>query len=94
LPGVYGEPLDKVPFGAAFGKGITMKMGQTNMHPDRSQLHHFAPRQAGEAPEMCKGVARQRAEWNQDCDRPMGRMETKTARRKFVSLRVVSAGVE
>jgi hypothetical protein len=24
--------LDKVPFGAAFGKGITMKMGQTNMH--------------------------------------------------------------
>lgn len=24
--------LDKVPFGAAFGKGVTMKMGQTNMH--------------------------------------------------------------
>jgi hypothetical protein len=24
--------LDKVPFGAAFGKGITMKMGQINMH--------------------------------------------------------------
>ena len=23
---------DKVPFGAAFGKGITIKMGQTNMH--------------------------------------------------------------
>jgi threonine dehydrogenase-like Zn-dependent dehydrogenase len=32
IPGVYGGPLDKVPFGAAFGKGITMKMGQTNMH--------------------------------------------------------------
>ena len=30
--GVYGGLLDKVPFGAAFGKGITMKMGQTNMH--------------------------------------------------------------
>ena len=29
---VYGGLLDKVPFGAAFGKGITMKMGQTNMH--------------------------------------------------------------
>jgi threonine dehydrogenase-like Zn-dependent dehydrogenase len=28
----YGGLLDKVPFGAAFGKGITMKMGQTNMH--------------------------------------------------------------
>jgi threonine dehydrogenase-like Zn-dependent dehydrogenase len=32
VPGVYGGMLDKVPFGAAFGKGITIKMGQTNMH--------------------------------------------------------------
>jgi threonine dehydrogenase-like Zn-dependent dehydrogenase len=32
VPGVYGGLLDKIPFGAAFGKGITMKMGQTNMH--------------------------------------------------------------
>ena len=32
IPGVYGGLLDKVPIGAAFGKGITMKMGQTNMH--------------------------------------------------------------
>jgi threonine dehydrogenase-like Zn-dependent dehydrogenase len=32
IPGVYGGLLDKVPFGAAFGKGLTMKMGQTNMH--------------------------------------------------------------
>jgi threonine dehydrogenase-like Zn-dependent dehydrogenase len=32
IPGVYGGLLDKIPFGAAFGKGITMKMGQTNMH--------------------------------------------------------------
>jgi len=32
IPGVYGGILDKVPFGAAFGKGLTMKMGQTNMH--------------------------------------------------------------
>ena len=31
IPGVYGGLLDKVPFGAAFGKGITMKMGQTHM---------------------------------------------------------------
>jgi threonine dehydrogenase-like Zn-dependent dehydrogenase len=31
IPGVYGGLLDKLPFGAAFGKGITMKMGQTNM---------------------------------------------------------------
>jgi threonine dehydrogenase-like Zn-dependent dehydrogenase len=32
VPGVYGGLLDKVPFGAVFGKGVTMKMGQTNMH--------------------------------------------------------------
>jgi threonine dehydrogenase-like Zn-dependent dehydrogenase len=32
IPGVYGGLLDKVPFGAAFGKAVTMKMGQTNMH--------------------------------------------------------------
>ena len=32
VQGVYGGLLDKIPFGAAFGKGITMKMGQTNMH--------------------------------------------------------------
>jgi threonine dehydrogenase-like Zn-dependent dehydrogenase len=31
IPGVYGGILDKVPFGAAFGKGIIMKMGQTHM---------------------------------------------------------------
>jgi threonine dehydrogenase-like Zn-dependent dehydrogenase len=27
IPGVHGGFLDKVPFGAAFGKGITLKMG-------------------------------------------------------------------
>jgi threonine dehydrogenase-like Zn-dependent dehydrogenase len=32
IAGVYGGILDKVPFGAAFGKGLTFKMGQTNMH--------------------------------------------------------------
>ena len=32
IPGVYGGILDQVPFGAAFGKGLTFKMGQTNMH--------------------------------------------------------------
>ena len=32
IPDVYGGFLDKVPFGAAFGKGITMKMGQTHMY--------------------------------------------------------------
>lgn len=32
IPGVYGGAINKLNFGAAFGKGITMKMGQTNMH--------------------------------------------------------------
>jgi threonine dehydrogenase-like Zn-dependent dehydrogenase len=31
IPGVYGGFLDKVPFGAAFQKGLTFKMGQTHM---------------------------------------------------------------
>ena len=32
IPGVYGGVLDKVNFGAAFGKGLKMGMGQTDMH--------------------------------------------------------------
>jgi threonine dehydrogenase-like Zn-dependent dehydrogenase len=31
IPGVYGGFLDKMPFGAAFGKGLTFKMGQTHV---------------------------------------------------------------
>lgn len=30
IPGVYAGFLDKMPFGAAFGKGLTFKMGQTH----------------------------------------------------------------
>lgn len=32
VPGVYGGYLDKMPFGAAFAKGLTLKMGQTHVH--------------------------------------------------------------
>ncbi len=32
VPGVYAGLLDKVPLGAAFGKGLTIKMGQTHVH--------------------------------------------------------------
>ncbi|HVT49697.1 MAG TPA: zinc-dependent alcohol dehydrogenase [Vicinamibacterales bacterium] len=32
IPGVYGGMLDKVPIGAAFAKGLTMRMGQTHVH--------------------------------------------------------------
>jgi threonine dehydrogenase-like Zn-dependent dehydrogenase len=31
VPGVYGGFLDKFPFGAAFSKGLTFKMGQTHV---------------------------------------------------------------
>ena len=29
---MYGGFIDKVPFGAAFSKGLTLKMGQTHVH--------------------------------------------------------------
>ena len=32
IPGVYSGFIDKIPFGAAFGKGLTFKMGQTHVH--------------------------------------------------------------
>jgi threonine dehydrogenase-like Zn-dependent dehydrogenase len=31
MPGVYGGLADKFPLGAAFGKGLTLRMGQTHM---------------------------------------------------------------
>jgi threonine dehydrogenase-like Zn-dependent dehydrogenase len=31
IPGVYGGVIDKVPLGAAFSKGLTLKMGQTHV---------------------------------------------------------------
>ena len=32
IPGVYLGVVDKLPFGAAMNKGLTMKMGQTHVH--------------------------------------------------------------
>jgi threonine dehydrogenase-like Zn-dependent dehydrogenase len=31
VPGVYSGFIDKIPFGAVFGKGVTLKMGQTHV---------------------------------------------------------------
>jgi threonine dehydrogenase-like Zn-dependent dehydrogenase len=31
IPGVYAGFIDKIPFGAIFNKGVTLKMGQTHM---------------------------------------------------------------
>jgi threonine dehydrogenase-like Zn-dependent dehydrogenase len=42
IPGVYGGVLDKFNFGAAFGKGIHMSMGQTHMQKFlKPLLHHI-----------------------------------------------------
>jgi len=38
IPGVYGGLLDKFPFGAAFSKGLTFKMGQTHVHKYLKEL--------------------------------------------------------
>jgi threonine dehydrogenase-like Zn-dependent dehydrogenase len=38
VPGVYGGFLDKFPFGSAFSKGLTLKMGQTHVHRYMKQL--------------------------------------------------------
>ncbi len=32
IPGVYIGLIDKMPIGAAFGKGLTLRMGQTHVH--------------------------------------------------------------
>jgi threonine dehydrogenase-like Zn-dependent dehydrogenase len=32
IPGVYGGVIEKFPIGAAFAKGLTLKMGQTHVH--------------------------------------------------------------
>jgi threonine dehydrogenase-like Zn-dependent dehydrogenase len=41
IPGVYGGFLDKFPFGGAFAKGLTLKMGQTNVHRYLPRLLEF-----------------------------------------------------
>src|SRR5262245_28440185 len=38
IPGVYGGFIDKVPMGAAFSKGLTLKLGQTHVHKYLSRL--------------------------------------------------------
>ena len=46
IPGVYIGLLDKIPFGAAMNKGLTMKMGQTHVARYHKQL--LAKIEAGE----------------------------------------------
>jgi threonine dehydrogenase-like Zn-dependent dehydrogenase len=41
IPGVYIGLLDKIPFGAAMNKGLTMKMGQTHVPRYHQRLLHM-----------------------------------------------------
>jgi len=41
VPGVYGGFLDKMPIGAAFGKGLQLRMGQTHVHRYLPKLMKF-----------------------------------------------------
>jgi threonine dehydrogenase-like Zn-dependent dehydrogenase len=41
VPGVYGGFLDSFPLGGAFAKGLTLKMGQTNVHRYLPQLTDY-----------------------------------------------------
>ena len=38
IPGVYGGMVDKFPLGVAFAKGLTFRMGQTNVHKYQKAL--------------------------------------------------------
>lgn len=41
IPGVYGGFLDKFQLGGAFAKGLTLKMGQTNVHKYMPRLLQY-----------------------------------------------------
>jgi len=41
IPGVYGGFLDKVPVGAAFGKALRFRMGQTHVHRYLPKLRDY-----------------------------------------------------
>jgi threonine dehydrogenase-like Zn-dependent dehydrogenase len=41
VPGVYAGKVDEFPFGAAFGKGLTFKMGQTHVQKYMERLLDF-----------------------------------------------------
>jgi threonine dehydrogenase-like Zn-dependent dehydrogenase len=85
IPGVYSGILDKVPFGAAFGKGMTMKRGQTNMQSYMKPLLELIEKGAidpsdiishritlDEAPEMYRVWRDKPRERHQNRNRPLG----------------------
>ena len=78
IPGVYVGFLDKIPFGAAMNKGLTMKMGQTHVQRyhepllqkdrgrrDRPVLRHHAPAHARRRPRSLQDLPRQEGRLHQ-----------------------------
>jgi threonine dehydrogenase-like Zn-dependent dehydrogenase len=73
IPGVYGGLLDRLPIGAAFAKGLTLRMGQTHVHrymrpllaliesgvidPSFVVSHHIPLDDAAAAYRMCRDQA-------------------------------------
>ena len=73
IPGVYGGLLDNLPIGAAFAKGLTLRMGQTHVHrymrpllaliesgaidPSFVVSHHIPLDEAPAAYRMCRDKA-------------------------------------
>ena len=81
IPGVYGGFIDKMPIGAAFNKGLTLKMGQTHVHrylppllaPHRERRHRsvvrdHAPAAAGRGAANVPDVPRQEGRLHQGRD--------------------------
>ena len=86
VPGVYGGFLDKVPFGAAMNKGLTIRTGQTHVNRysndllrrmmeggDRSELRHHASSAARGWPGPLRDVPRQEGWLHQGRASALGR---------------------
>ena len=86
IPGVYGGFLDKVPIGAAFAKGLTLRMGQTHVHRylppllERieageidPELHHQPPAAASARARGLRDVQRQGGRVHQGGPEPVRR---------------------
>jgi threonine dehydrogenase-like Zn-dependent dehydrogenase len=46
IPGVYGGLIDKMPMGSAFGKGLTLRMGQTHVQSYMKSLLDLIQRES------------------------------------------------
>ena len=81
IPGVYGGLLDKFPLGAAFAKGLTLKMGQTHMHK-------YLPRPARRVSSAARSIRRSSSRTASDSTRRR-RCTGRSATRRTRCIKVV-----